>query len=66
MCTIKVDDIVACDVKGRKFHGVVLEANQEGKGKKYSYVVKPIESNVNYFHITARNVERVYRRLSSK
>ena len=54
---IRPGDIVFCDVKGRQFYAEV----REKEPGKQELRIRPLHSNITYFHVTARQVSRHYR-----
>lgn len=56
IATVREGDIVHCDVKGRRFHALV-----ESKTGGHLHV-RPIEPNISYRRVTARQVIGHWRR----
>ena len=53
---VKGGDIVECDVRGRRFHATVTKPTDDGLD------VRPLQSGVNYFHVSARQVLHHWRK----
>jgi hypothetical protein len=54
--SIKRDDIVECDVRGRRFHAQVTEDPQNGE-----LSVLPLDKRINYFSVRSNQVVKHYR-----
>jgi hypothetical protein len=57
-------DIVLCDRGGCVFHAVVTDREREGNRNSW-LVVEPIEKNISYRRIAAREVRRHWKRVKS-
>ena len=55
-------DIVEIDKKGRHFHALVKEIQQDPKGY-YHLDLQPFDRRVSYRHATVREVSAVWRRV---
>ena len=55
LSTIRPGDLVRCDVRGRIFHAEALERDAEGLR------IRPLEPNITYRHVTARQIARHWR-----
>jgi hypothetical protein len=56
--SIKIGDIVQCDVKGRRFFAIVAGGRSEGGG----LVVDAITPNISYRSVKAREIIGHYRK----
>ncbi len=54
-------DIVLLDKKGRRFHAVVTELDQQESGR-FELCVRPLDSRVSYRTATVREVVEVWRK----
>lgn len=52
---IRPEDLVLCDVNGRRFHAYVQERVER------RFVVRPIERGINYHRVTAQQILKHWR-----
>jgi hypothetical protein len=55
-------DVVEIDKKGRRFHALVKDMEQDAKGF-HQLIVHPFDRRVSYRHATVREVVTVWRRV---
>lgn len=55
---VREGDEILCNVRGRTFHAIV-EEKRPGE-----LDIKPLDPRINYFRVTAQQVERVVKRSS--
>jgi hypothetical protein len=55
-------DVVEIDKKGRRFHALVKDIEQDAKGF-HQLIVHPFDRRVSYRHATIREVVTVWRRV---
>lgn len=58
------DDIVLCDRDGRIFHAVVVDKERIGNRNSW-LIVEPIQPNITYRRIAAREVKGHWKRVRS-
>ena len=58
---IGAGDIVLLDKKGRRFHALVTELDQQESGR-FELCVRPLDSRVSYRTATVREVVEVWRK----
>ena len=58
---IGAGDIVLLDKKGRRFHALVTELDQQDSGR-FELCVRPLDSRVSYRTATVREVIEVWRK----
>jgi hypothetical protein len=61
---IAAGDIVLVDKRGRRFHALVTELEQQESGR-FELAVRPLDSRVTYRSATVREVVGVWRRARS-
>jgi hypothetical protein len=54
-------DIVQVDKKGRRFHALVTELDQQASGR-FELVLRPLDSRISYRTATVREVVDVWRK----
>jgi hypothetical protein len=59
--SIGAGDIVLVDKKGRKFHALVTELEQQESGR-FELIVRPLDSRISYRTATVREVVEVWRK----
>jgi hypothetical protein len=59
--SIGAGDIVLVDKKGRKFHALVTELEQQDSGR-FELIVRPLDSRISYRTATVREVVEVWRK----
>ena len=59
--SIGAGDIVLVDKKGRRFHALVTELDQQESGR-FELCVRPLDSRVTYRTATVREVVEVWRK----
>ena len=57
-------DIVEVDKKGRRFHAVVEELEQDAAGGRFELALRPLARGVSYRRATVREVVGVWRRVT--
>lgn len=57
-------DIVLCDRNGHRFHAIVVDREREGNRNSW-LIVEPIEKNVTYRRIAAREVKSHWKQVRS-
>jgi hypothetical protein len=55
LSSVRVGDIVHCDVKGRRFYALV-EEKKANPGERTRLAVRPITNGVNFFEVRATQV----------
>ena len=61
---IAAGDIVLVDKRGRRFHALVTELEQQESGR-FELAVRPLDSRITYRSATVREVVGVWRRARS-
>ena len=61
---IAAGDIVLVDKRGRRFHALVIELEQQESGR-FELAVRPLDSRITYRSATVREVVGVWRRARS-
>jgi len=62
---IGAGDIVLLDKKGRRFHALVTELDQQESGR-FELCIRPLDSRVSYRTATVREVLEVWRKARSR
>lgn len=58
LSSIRVGDIVECDVRGRRFHAIVVAPDDDSSATSSfnELTIKPMVPAITYHHVSARQV----------